>query len=41
MWTSWVPTFLTEGMMATAMPELKRPYSIAAAPDSFFRKRYN
>src|ERR1700719_136882 len=37
--TSWVPTFLTEGMMATEMPEASRPYSIAAAPDWSFRKR--
>jgi hypothetical protein len=37
--TSWVPTFLTEGMIATEMPEARSPYSIAAAPDWSFRKR--
>jgi hypothetical protein len=37
--TSWVPTFLIDGMIATEMPEARSPYSIAAAPDWSFRKR--
>jgi len=33
-----VPRPLTAAMMAMAMPVAIRPYSIAVAPDSFFRK---
>ena len=35
---SAVPRPLTAAMMAMAMPVAIRPYSIAVAPDSFFRK---
>jgi len=35
--TSLLPTPVTDGMMATEMPEVIRPYSTAAAPESFFR----
>jgi hypothetical protein len=28
-------------MMATEMPDTIRPYSMAAVPDSFFRKRFS
>jgi hypothetical protein len=33
-----VPSVLTTVMMATAMPAAMRPYSMAVAPLSFFRK---
>jgi hypothetical protein len=38
---SFIPTFFTAGMIATEIPETISPYSIAAAPDSSFRKRSN
>ena len=34
----WVPRPVTTGMIASAMPVAMRPYSIAVAPDSSFRK---
>jgi hypothetical protein len=32
------PIVLTTAMMATEMPAAMRPYSMAVAPDSFFKK---
>jgi hypothetical protein len=34
---SWVPTPLTAAMIAIAIPAAIKPYSIAVAPDSFFK----
>ena len=34
---SWVPTPLTAAMIAIAIPAAISPYSIAVAPDSFFK----
>jgi len=34
----WVPSPVITGMMATAIPAAMRPYSIAVAADSSFRK---
>jgi hypothetical protein len=34
---SWVPRPLTIAMIATEMPAAIRPYSIAVAPDAFFK----
>ena len=36
---SLFPTPVTEGMMATEMPEVISPYSTALVPDLSFRKR--
>lgn len=35
---NWVPKPFTTAMIATEMPAAINPYSIAVAPDSFFRK---
>jgi len=37
---SVVPRPLTTAMMASEMPAAIRPYSMAVAPDSSFRKRF-
>jgi len=34
---NWVPTPLTAAMIAIAIPAAISPYSIAVAPDSFFK----
>jgi hypothetical protein len=36
---SWVPRPLTTAMIAMEMPAAMRPYSIAVAPELFFKKR--
>jgi hypothetical protein len=38
---SWVPRPLTTAMIATEMPAAIRPYSIAVAPESFFKNATN
>jgi hypothetical protein len=37
----FVPTFFTTVMIAIEMPAAIRPYSIAVAPDSSRKKRFN